>query len=80
MRNWMLPTLAALVAAAITAGVATGSRLDGRDNGRDGRRAYLIGLWGDLPYSDVQASVGVPNLISGHEPATTSRSRRTTAT
>ncbi|WP_390624747.1 hypothetical protein [Anthocerotibacter panamensis] len=25
---------------------------------------YAIGLWGDLPYSDVQAQVGVPNLIA----------------
>jgi hypothetical protein len=25
---------------------------------------YAIGLWGDLPYSDVQALVGVPNLIA----------------
>jgi hypothetical protein len=64
MRNWMLPTLAALVAAAVTAGVATGSRLDGRDNGREDGGAYSIGLWGDLPYSDVQATVGVPNLIA----------------
>ena len=63
MRNWMLPALAALVAAAVTAGVATGSRIDGRDSGR-GDGTYSIGLWGDLPYSDVQASVGVPNLIA----------------
>jgi hypothetical protein len=37
------------------------------DDDRDGRgesRAYAIGLWGDLPYSDVQAQVGVPNLIA----------------
>ena len=26
--------------------------------------AYEIGLWGDLPYSDVQALTGVPNLIA----------------
>src|SRR5215510_5510077 len=26
--------------------------------------AYAIGLWGDLPYSDVQATVGVPNMIA----------------
>ena len=26
--------------------------------------AYAIGLWGDLPYSDVQENVGVPNLIA----------------
>lgn len=25
---------------------------------------YAIGLWGDLPYSDTQALVGVPNLIA----------------
>jgi hypothetical protein len=27
-------------------------------------RGYAIGLWGDLPYSDVQATTGVPNLIA----------------
>ncbi len=27
-------------------------------------RSYAIGLWGDLPYSDVQATIGVPNLIA----------------
>jgi hypothetical protein len=25
---------------------------------------YGVGLWGDLPYSDVQAQTGVPNLIA----------------
>ena len=25
---------------------------------------YAIGLWGDMPYSDVQALTGVPNLIA----------------
>src|SRR5262252_6397888 len=25
---------------------------------------YEIGLWGDLPYSDLQALTGVPNLIA----------------
>lgn len=25
---------------------------------------YEIGLWGDMPYSDLQAQVGVPNLIA----------------
>jgi hypothetical protein len=28
------------------------------------RDRYAIGLWGDMPYSDEQASVGVPNLIN----------------
>ena len=26
--------------------------------------AYAIGLWGDLPYSDLQATVGLPNLVA----------------
>ena len=26
--------------------------------------AYKIGLWGDLPYSTLQATTGVPNLIA----------------
>jgi hypothetical protein len=26
--------------------------------------AYTIGLWGDLPYSDAQATIGIPNLIA----------------
>lgn len=35
------------------------------DNDRDGdRERYAIGLWGDLPYSDVQAQTGIPNLIA----------------
>ncbi|HXN51561.1 MAG TPA: hypothetical protein VN943_06455 [Candidatus Acidoferrum sp.] len=39
----------------------------GQDQDRDEdheRKAYAIGLWGDLPYSDVQATTGVPNLIA----------------
>jgi hypothetical protein len=27
------------------------------------RSPYQIGLWGDLPYNDIQATIGVPNLI-----------------
>jgi hypothetical protein len=36
------------------------------DNGPDDddHARFAIGLWGDLPYSDVQAQVGVPNLIA----------------
>lgn len=37
------------------------------DDSQDRRgesRAYAIGLWGDLPYSDLQAQTGVPNLIA----------------
>jgi len=30
----------------------------------DARGGYAIGLWGDLPYSPTQATIGVPNLIA----------------
>jgi hypothetical protein len=30
----------------------------------DDDEAYAIGLWGDLPYNDIQATTGVPNLIA----------------
>ena len=36
---------------------------DDEERGRS-NRAYSIGLWGDLPYSDLQAQTGVPNLIA----------------
>ncbi len=42
--------------------VASAQVDDGRDRGEE--RTYAIGLWGDLPYSDLQAQVGVPNLIA----------------
>jgi hypothetical protein len=54
----------------ITSVLATGGGFQtrgedpGSDDDRDGRGAYAIGLWGDLPYSPLQASVGVPNLIA----------------
>jgi hypothetical protein len=34
-----------------------------RENERE-NEPYAIGLWGDLPYSDIQATTGVPNLIA----------------
>jgi hypothetical protein len=49
-----------MTAAALTVGVALG-----KENERNRSRFdYTIGLWGDLPYSDLQATVGVPNLIA----------------
>jgi hypothetical protein len=64
MRRFLTPTLAALLAAAATAtaGVATAGHPQGGDSRSLG--AYSIGLWGDLPYSDLQKTVGLPNLVS----------------
>jgi hypothetical protein len=57
-----------LVLTLVTTALAAGPRVDGRDDdGRtddDDREPYAIGLWGDLPYSDVQALTGIPNLIA----------------
>jgi hypothetical protein len=61
-RTIVLLALAMLVLGSFTTARAYSDR---DDNGRDdeGER-FAIGLWGDLPYSDVQAQVGVPNLIA----------------
>jgi hypothetical protein len=57
-RLWL--ALAVLVAGAIASGIAVA----GGGNGNEKTFEYAIGLWGDMPYSDVQAQRGVPNLIA----------------
>ena len=65
-RKLILAAFAVLVLGAFTTARAFQDRDNGRDNdGRDNdHERFAIGLWGDLPYSDVQAQVGVPNLIA----------------
>jgi hypothetical protein len=60
MKNWLLLCVCLLIAAGVT------SAANGHDDDRDDQRqaSYAIGLWGDVPYSDLQALVGVPNLIA----------------
>ena len=60
-----LSLLSRTIAALLIAGLSVGTALarDDDDDGDDGG-SYAIGLWGDLPYNDVQALVGVPNLIA----------------
>jgi len=56
--------MAALIVAAgvMTMAVrAAGQDDQGEDRGGD---TYAIGLWGDMPYSALQATQGVPNLIA----------------
>jgi len=60
MRRLLPPLLAALLAASVTAALATADSDGDRPRGGAG---YEIGLWGDLPYSEEQRTVGVPNLI-----------------
>ena len=63
MRKHLIPTIAALIAAAATAGLATAAHL-GHTRKADRDTSYSVGLWGDLPYSDVQKTTGVPNLVA----------------
>lgn len=64
MRNYMAPTLAAIIAAAATAGLAVADQNHDSTGDAHSQSTYAIGLWGDLPYSDVQKSTGVPNLVA----------------
>jgi hypothetical protein len=56
-------SLALLVVVALAAALAVGA-VAGEGKKNDRGFEYAIGLWGDLPYNDVQAQVGVPNLIA----------------
>jgi hypothetical protein len=62
-QHWPAWRIVALIVVAVTiaATVTTGWT---SANNPDSRGPYAIGLWGDLPYSDVQAQVGMPNLIA----------------
>ncbi|MGA8768491.1 MAG: hypothetical protein WB559_15845 [Candidatus Acidiferrales bacterium] len=65
-RKWILAAGAFLAVALVAVNLAFGGGFDGRgeDDGHEDNGPYAIGLWGDLPYSDVQAQTGVPNLIA----------------
>jgi hypothetical protein len=53
------------LAGAVTLLLATVATAVWADSANEnGEGPYEIGLWGDLPYNDVQATVGVPNLIA----------------
>ncbi len=62
LRNICLLAIAAPFLASVTVGVAHAGERE-YENERESN-SYAIGLWGDLPYNDVQATVGVPNLIA----------------
>lgn len=54
-----------VIAAALAAVLAVAHLAAGDDDrGEHRSRTYEIGLWGDLPYSVLQATVGVPNMIA----------------
>ena len=60
LRKIGLGVAAVLLVAAGAASVAVA------DNGATNKKSfeYTLGVWGDLPYSDLQATKGVPNLIA----------------
>lgn len=53
----LIPVMVLVVVAAV-------SVVKARGNSSDINGPYAIGLWGDLPYSDTQSTIGVPNLIA----------------
>ena len=57
------PVLSAVLAMLVAMGSGPVRADDDSDDGRGRQGPYAIGLWGDLPYSDTHALVGVPNLI-----------------
>src|SRR5262245_27005348 len=61
-RRFRTTAIALMVAVAVVAipAVAFASRPGTNDKTFE----YQVGLWGDLPYSAVQANPGVPNLIA----------------
>jgi hypothetical protein len=58
-KKWLAVALA-VVAVLATAGIA----VSGNGSTNNKTFEFTVGLWGDMPYSDVQAQVGVPNLIA----------------
>jgi hypothetical protein len=62
MKRSVLLQAACLMIAGAVAANAWAERDD--DDHDEDSGSYSIGLWGDLPYSDLQATVGVPNLIA----------------
>ena len=54
----------AVLATVTVAATAVGMAVAGKGNGNNKTFEYAVGLWGDTPYSDVQAQTGVPNLIA----------------
>jgi hypothetical protein len=55
--------LVSVVAAALVAALFV-SQTIGSSGKNNKTFQYAVGLWGDLPYSDLQATTGVPNLIA----------------
>ena len=58
-RSLLFVVLAVMGTVSVAAGIAVA-----KDGGNDKTFEYAVGLWGDMPYSDVQAQTGVPNLIA----------------
>jgi hypothetical protein len=63
VRRFLSSVLTASLVATTAVALTARAQAPDADHERD-ERVYAIGLWGDLPYSPLQATVGVPNLIA----------------
>ena len=59
-KHRLVSRMQTLFAIVLVAGLAAAANAQQSDDDS----GYAIGLWGDLPYSALQATVGVPNLIA----------------
>jgi hypothetical protein len=64
-----VPTIVVLIITLLTLAFISSSfafqgKKDDAGELQEANDAYAIGLWGDLPYSDIQANIGIPNLIA----------------
>jgi len=66
LRRMCLLALTVPFLASSAIGLATAHERDNNDDDNRSEKVepYAIGLWGDLPYNDIQAQIGVPNLIA----------------
>jgi hypothetical protein len=64
IRKAIIPVLAILIFAAISTTLAFQGKSGIGGIQGDANAPYAIGLWGDLPYSVHQATVGLPNLFA----------------
>lgn len=64
-KHLVLAAVSIAVAGTIGVSIARGFAEDDKIGaGGNGDNPYAFGLWGDLPYSTLQATTGVPNLIA----------------
>ncbi|HVP63175.1 MAG TPA: hypothetical protein VMT11_21645 [Myxococcaceae bacterium] len=64
VRQWLSMGALVVVGLSMPARAGDGRGDDWYEHEHEEREPYAVGLWGDLPYSTLQADPGLPNLIA----------------